>query len=123
MSVGKVNADLEAVTEATVRGPGGAERRVKAVIDTGYGGTLTLPLHIIDDLGLSFDSQGRVELGDGREVLVDLYEATLSWNGRTREVLIDVAETAPLMGTALLEGSELCIAFEAKGDVTTKSLR
>ena len=58
MNVGTVSTDLEAVTEVTVRGPGGEEKRVEAVVDTGYGGTLTLPARLIATSG--FPSTVRV---------------------------------------------------------------
>jgi predicted aspartyl protease len=53
MIVGVVNSDLEATLRLTVRGPNGQMRRIKAVIDTGFDGFLTLPSAIVADLAVA----------------------------------------------------------------------
>ena len=44
MIQGVVNAALEAVIPLTLQGPAGQTREIEAVIDTGFSGSLTLPL-------------------------------------------------------------------------------
>ena len=48
-------------------------------------------------------------LADGREVLFDVHEAIVIWDGHPRRVLLSVAPGEPLIGMALLRGHELTI--------------
>lgn len=65
MMTGTVNALREAVLRLVVLGPGGREREVEAVIDTGYNGSLTLPPYLVAELGLPFRVRSSATLGDG----------------------------------------------------------
>ncbi len=47
MMRGFISGDREAVLRLRVRGPGGREETVEAVIDTGFNGYLTLPISLI----------------------------------------------------------------------------
>jgi predicted aspartyl protease len=47
MITGIVNGRLEATLQLTLRGPNGQIRSVKAVVDTGFDGSLTLPPALI----------------------------------------------------------------------------
>lgn len=101
----------------TVRGPAGQEREVEAVIDTGFDGTLSLPLADIIALGLSWRRRGRALLADGTESVFDIYEATVVWDGMPRRVAIDAADIDPLVGMLLLNGYELTIQAVVGGQV------
>lgn len=61
-------------------------------------------------------------MADGRESLFDIYEARLLWDRSWRRVVVDETETWPLVGTALLEGNEVSIQFQADGAVTVRPL-
>ena len=61
-------------------------------------------------------------LADGSESVFDIYEATVDWDGETRRVPVDEAETAPLIGMSLLEGYELTVQVQRGGSVTVKAL-
>ena len=98
------------------------ERQVSAMIDTGYNGALTLPLTIIEDLGMPWRRRGRALLADGRETVFDTYEATVIWDQRPRRVAIDATESDPLVGMSLLQGYEIRIQVVAGGDVTIVAL-
>jgi predicted aspartyl protease len=50
MITGIVTGAREAVISLTVRGPNGQEQEIEAVIDTGFDGSLTLPLALITAL-------------------------------------------------------------------------
>jgi predicted aspartyl protease len=52
MIPGAVNGNLEATIRLQVRGPGGQEQEVEAVIDTGFNGFLTLSPGLVRRLGL-----------------------------------------------------------------------
>ncbi len=47
MISGVVTANAEAVIRLTVRGPRGQSERIKAVVDTGYNGCLSMPSSLI----------------------------------------------------------------------------
>ena len=63
---GVVNARHEAVVPLRLRGPGGAEVDVEAVVDTGYTASLTLSAAAVAALGLARQSGGGAVLADGR---------------------------------------------------------
>jgi predicted aspartyl protease len=52
MTIGHVGADGDALVPLPVRGPGGAEQEVEAVLDTGFNGYLALPPPVIEALRL-----------------------------------------------------------------------
>ena len=112
----------EAHVRLKVRGPGRGEQRISAVIDTGFSAWLTLPPAVIAALGLSWHSVGRGILADGSTCLFDVYEADVVWDRRVRRILIDEADTVPLIGMALLEGYELNVQVRTRGKVTITRL-
>lgn len=122
MIVGSVNTDREAIVRLVIVGPRGREREVEAIVDTGYTGFLTLPSEVAD-LGLPFLMRGSAVLADGSESLFNIHEATVDWAGGRRRVLIDIAESDPLLGMELLHGNELAIQVIAGGSVALKRLR
>ena len=96
---------------------------VDAVIDTGFTGFLSLPPAIIKSLGLPWSFRDFGTLGDGSEVVFDMYVATVIWDGQTQ--LIDVAESeaAPLVGMSLLYGFKIKIEAVEGGIVTIEPLK
>jgi len=105
-----------------VKGVRGREQEVEAVIDTGYTASLTLPPALIVALGLGWRSLDRGTLADGSECLFDVYEAKVVWDGKVRRVLVDEADTDPLVGMRLLRGYELKMQVRARGKVTITRL-
>lgn len=83
---------------------------------------LSLPTTLIVMLGLPWRRRGRAFLADGSESLFDIYEGTVIWDKRRRRIPVDEADTAPLVGMALLSGYELNIQVRARGKVTIASL-
>ena len=100
----------------------GREHDVEAVVDTGYTEWLSLPPGVIADLGLRWRSLDRATLADGSECLFDVYVATVMWDGTERRVLVDEADTDPLVGMALLNGYELKMQVRSRGKVSIKRL-
>jgi clan AA aspartic protease len=107
MITGRVNESLEATIRISLRNHQGDEKVVEAVVDTGFSGFLTLPSHLIEELGLTFHKRGQAVLGDGSTVVFDTYEAVILWNGRARRIAIDAAEVDPLLGVRLLYGPRI----------------
>jgi clan AA aspartic protease len=120
MILGLVNNYREAVIGLIVRRPTGQEQEIEAVIDTGFNGSLSLPPALIAQLGLQFRRRGRAILADGSDIIFDIYEATVIWDGQPRRVAVDEADTDPLVGMGLLHGYELTIEVVKDGGVTIK---
>jgi clan AA aspartic protease len=123
MILGAVNSDLEATLRLTVRGLDGQTRRITAVIDSGSDGYLTLPLAIIEELGLPWKARTSAELADGSETEFDTYRGIVVWDRGRCPIDVDASESAPLVGTALLAGFEMKAQFRPGGKVTIKPLR
>ena len=122
MITGTVNANSEATIRLTVQGLRGQEQEIEAVIDTGFTGSLTLPPSLITVLGLTWLTQGRVMLGDGRVEVFDIYAAIVTWDEKPLRVMVDAADTDPLVGMALMYGYELNVQNVEGGAVTLKPL-
>ena len=117
MIEGVVNSAYEAVIPLSLRGPAGQAQEVEAVIDTGFTGFVTLPPSLVAELGLVFMGTSEATLADGSEVSFDAYDVTILWEGQPRDVLIDEADTTPLVGMLLLDRHNLNIDVESGGRV------
>lgn len=122
MMTGLVNADLEPRLPLTVREERGQPHEIEVVIDTGFNGFLTLPPALIAAFGLRWLCRQQGELADGSFVAFDVYEATVDWDGQPRGVEVEAADAQPLLGMALVQGSELRIQVLAGGPVTIAAL-
>jgi clan AA aspartic protease len=122
MILGKVNANREAILQLTVLGTNQQRQEIKAVIDTGYTGFLTLPSAIITALNFTWYMRQEGILANGSLCMFDVYEASVIWDGQARTIEVNEAETDPLVGMALLEGYELRIQGIAGGSVTIAAL-
>jgi clan AA aspartic protease len=122
MIIGNVNTNREAVITLTVLGTNQQRQEIKAVVDTGYTGFLTLPSSVIATLELTWYMQQECIIGDGSTSMFNLYEASAIWDGQIRTIEINESETSPLVGMSLIEGYELNIQALAGGSVTIKIL-
>ena len=122
MITGKLNSALEAVIRLTLRGPSGLRRQISAVIDTGYNGALTLPSKVIADLELPWMKSDSAILADGSTTVFEIFVATIVWNRRPIRILVDEADTTPLVGMELLHGFELKMQVQRRGQVTITPL-
>ncbi len=122
MIIGHVNSRREAIVQLAVLGENNQRQGIKAVIDTGYTGFLTLPSALIAKLGLIWFMQEEGKLGDGSMCMFNVFEASIIWDGQIRPVEINESEAEPLIGMGLLEGYELNIQGLAGGTVTIKVL-
>lgn len=121
MITGTVNTDYEAVIRLRVQGPGGHEREVDAVIDTGFNGFLTLPPLLVTALCLARLSRGRALLANGSEEVFDIYGVTVLWDGQERHVEVDGVNATPLVGMSLMAGHDLHIRVADGGHVVIQS--
>ena len=121
MITGTVTDD-EATVRLVVKGSSGKMQEVRAVIDTGYTASLSLPPDVIAALDLPWQSFDRAILADGSECLFDVFETEVDWDGEVRQVLVHEADAEPLIGMSLLRGFELKVQVRRRGKVTIKRL-
>ena len=95
---------------------------VEAVVDTGFTGHLTLPRATVDALGLPIIGSAESILADGSLVMEDVCLARVLWHGAERPVRVLVADATPLLGMALMRGSELRVECVGGGEVSVERL-
>ena len=61
-------------------------------------------------------------LANGTEDQCDIYTATVIWDGRPQNILVEAAETDPLIGMALLYGYDVRMQVVEGGGVTIEAL-
>lgn len=117
MIQGVVNSRREATVRLRVRGPGGAETEVVAVIDTGFNASLTLPAATVAALGLTRQSGTSTVLAGGSTRAYDIFAAEVLWDGTWRPVLVSAVGHEVLVGMRLLAGHQLRVAAVPGGAV------
>lgn len=118
MPSGQVNARLEPILSVVLHGPTGVTRTVAAVVDTGFGGELALPVSMIRILALPLSGRVAGVLATGTIILFDTYTADVDWDGATRAITVQAADGPPLLGTDLLAGCDVAIRMTVGGAVT-----
>ena len=121
MIAGAVNAAHEAVVTLAVSGPAGQTAEIEAVVDTGFTGFLTVTPALAAELDLDFRGTGRATLADGSEATFDTHSIAVLWDGLTRYVEADAADTTPLIGMRLLAGHSLYVEVEDGGRVAIEA--
>ncbi len=117
MHIGEVTREGDVTIRLTVRGAGGSEQDISAILDTGFNGFLALPPRLVEALGLeSLETRVPVVLASGEERLLETYEATALLDA-TPHVIVVVEAAEPLLGTALLWDHELHIECWERGRV------
>ena len=106
---GTVNVRYEAIVRLRVRGPGGTEADVDAIVDSGFTSSLTLPVATVTALGLVRQSGATAVLADGSTRQFEVYAAEVEWGGVWRTVLVSAVGSEPLLGMRLLAGHVLNI--------------
>lgn len=122
MITGRVTSSLEAEIALILVGKRRSQGDTKAVIDTGFNWCLSLPPHIIRDLGLSGRRRAEVELADGELVEVDFYDVTVVWDKVRRSIPVIELNATPLVGMELMKGYELSMQIKTNGKVRLKRL-
>lgn len=113
---GSVSEELEAIVAIRL-GTSAGLNEFAAVIDTGFNGYLTAPRHVIGALDLPVCGDTEAALGDGREVRLATYEATVEWFGRRLAVPVLESESGILLGMSLLRGCNLNVDIRPGGQV------
>ena len=122
MISGTVNVNREAMIQIAVVGDNKQLRSVRAIIDTGFTGDLTLSKAIINELELPIRGIQEVILGDGSLQNFEMCAGAVIWDGQMKRVEINAAETDSLIGMGLLENYKLEIEGRPGGEVRITSL-
>ena len=117
-----MNAAYEPVVTLAIQGPAGQTREIRAVIDTGFTGFLTVTPALATELGLAYRGISRATLADGSEVTFPYYGVSVLWDGQRRYVAADAADTTPLVGMRLLDSHSLHIEVIDGGRVAIQAV-
>ena len=123
MITGRVDQSLEAIIRLPVIDATGREHEVEAVLDTGFNGSLTLPPPLIANLALTWRTTAIVFLANGSREECDVYAATVTWDGAPHHIMVQAADTTPLIGMGLLSGYRVAIDVVVGGQVVIQRLR
>lgn len=118
MMSGVVNAALEASLRLSVEDTRGQLQEVEAILDTGFNGFLTLPSALVAALGLPWLSRQQGQLADGTFQVLEVFAATIRWDGQARTVEVEALDAQPLIGMDLVRGHELRVHVKPGGVVT-----
>lgn len=122
MMTGAVNSALDATLSITVHGTAGQSVQVDAVIDTGYSGFLTLPRSTIAALGLAWLCRQQSQMADGSIRILDVFMATVIWDGQPCLVEVEDLGLHSLIGMNLMHGFDLRIQVKVGGSVSLAAL-
>jgi clan AA aspartic protease len=122
MMQGFVNQNCEAMLPIVVGRDNKPTQMVEALIDTGFTGFLSLPLSMIESLKLPWIFSDSVTLGDGSEVIFQMYRAIVIWDGQFKVVDVAASESEPLLGMSLLYGFKLQVEAVERGTVTIEAM-
>lgn len=100
----------------------GQEVEIETTLDTGFTGFLTLPPADIATLGLPFAQYHRATLADGSVGRLEVYAATVIWDGEERDIDVLAIGTESLLGMSLLEGSDVRLQVTDGGLVVIEPL-
>ncbi|MGI0488840.1 clan AA aspartic protease [Pantanalinema rosaneae CENA516] len=117
-----MNQRCEAIIRVAVGFANSPKQMIEAVIDTGFTGFLALPPSTITALGLPWQFRDVGTLGDGSEVIFDMYKAIVIWDGQPQVIDVAASEADPLVGMSLLYGFKIQIEAVEGGTVTITTL-
>ncbi|MDJ0681005.1 MAG: clan AA aspartic protease [Xenococcaceae cyanobacterium MO_167.B52] len=123
MMQGFVNQNCEAMIQVAVGYANKRKQMINAVIDTGFTGFLSLPQSLIISLELPWYFRDVGTLGDGSEVIFEMYKATVIWDGQERIIDVAASEADPLIGMSLLYGFRVQIDAVEGGVVTIEAIK
>ena len=113
---GVINDGLELVVVVEISNGDGAVESVEAVLDTGFGGDLTLPPDVVERLGLKFVNRVSLTLAGDQQMDGFVYKGFVKWFGPEREIYVIAAEGQPLLGMHLLAGCKVTIHVRPGGE-------
>ena len=115
MISGRVSAELDPMVTIEMGSIQGIFQPVDFVVDTGFSGELALPPELIQSLGLEYIDDVRVVMADRQGRWVGAYDGAVSWHGEPMAVIVLDMGSEPLLGMALLLGSQLTVSAGQTG--------
>jgi clan AA aspartic protease len=116
MITGNVDSHHKPVVTVQVSGPT-ASIELTIVLDTGFSGFLALPDTLIQELGLAFSGTTVGLLANGTRTVMAVYEGTIFWDGRVRDIEVLETDGPSLIGMGLLYGHLLAVECVDGGKV------
>ena len=105
-----------------IHGPNEQQETVDFQVDTGFSGSILLPLEVVRHLNLPEMEGVTMRLADGSRVEVPRYIAQVLWDGTEKTVALPASGRQPSLGTGLLDGHHLNAAIKLGGRVTIEPL-
>jgi clan AA aspartic protease len=105
-----------------VRGPSGQEGEVEFLLDTDFSGAMTLPRAACLALGLPPDRLQPARLANGTRRVVEIFLASVLWDGSARTAEVLEKEGAPLLGMSLLDGHQVLLQVVDGGQITIETM-
>jgi clan AA aspartic protease len=112
----------EFVVDLRLSNEDGEQLEVSAVVDTGFSGYLTLPLSIVEKLGLLQTDFEEASLADGSVLRFGVYTVIVEWDEEERAVPALATEGSTLLRISMLLGSVGTFEFQEGGSVTFESV-
>jgi clan AA aspartic protease len=123
MMFGVVSDNCETIVKVTVGRADAPKVTVDALIDTGFTSFLSLPISTIESLGLPWHFSDIGTLGDGSEVIFEIYTGHIIWDGQIQVVDVVASEAMPLVGMGLLYGFKFQVEVVEGGIITIEAIR
>ena len=120
--MGVVDPRRRCVVTLEIRGPDGQQEVVEFQVDTGFSGSLLLPLEVVKRLNLPETESITMRLADSSRVKVPRYLAHVIWDGVEKSVALPASGHQPLLGTGLLDSHRLDAEIKPGGSVTITAL-
>ena len=120
--IGGVVSAGRAVMPLTVSDNRGNQQPFEFVVDTGFSGFLSLPKSIVSGMDVKWIHQSLIGLAANIGIEVNVYQASVNWNEEWSTIELMELEGEPLLGMALLSGTELRIQVEEGGLVEIEPL-
>ena len=92
-------------------------RPLEAVVDTGFTGWLTVPPDVMSELGLVPAGSAQSTMANGLESESVFCNGVVMWHAHAVNVVVDVMDNVPLIGTDLLANCRLAIDWWDGGEV------
>jgi clan AA aspartic protease len=123
MIQGRVTSQRQAMVTMRVHAVQGPSEPAEVTIDTGFTGFLALPSDLIARLGLPCLGLRTGILADGREAVLNLFEAVVDWHGERRRVTALEIRRGALLGMGLLHGSRVTLDVVENGPLQIEPLK
>ena len=117
MIYGNINDNWDLVVPMRILDANEHVHRFDAVVDTGFNGELTLPIHHIRKFQLAPGLPTDITMANGVTETFNAYFGTLLWRGQRRAVQVVETESTPLIGIGLLWDSLLTAEIIDNGAV------